>query len=137
MTHGRSDAARAARRAITVWLAVIGLLIQLSASAACAIGDVSGAASATGAPFPICHAAGSDEAARQAGDRAPDHGSGHHEACPFCSVHCHAAVALAPSVPHVVPIGVAALALGSVPLVAATGVRVRAGASPRGPPPLA
>ena len=136
MTDRRVDAAVAVRRAFAAWLAVLGLLVQLSASAACPVDNAPGALAGAGTPFPICHAPGAEETASHGG-RAPDHGSGHHDTCPFCSVHCHASVALAPGVPHVVPVVISAFESGPTPSVRSFAVRVCAAASPRGPPALA
>ncbi len=75
------------------WLAVFGLLLQLTAATACEIGAVPSVASSgpDHGAFPICHSHASDDdlGPAPAGGHIPTH----QHSCPFCSVHGHPALA--------------------------------------------
>lgn len=77
-------------RHIPVWLAVLALYLQLFAAALC-IGS-SRSSEATNA-FSICHTPGNGDPSGSARNKAPTGRS-----CPFCAIHCKAAMALAPSI---------------------------------------
>lgn len=120
--------------AVSAWVAIACLFLQLAASAACGIGATPNGASAAlnQSPFPICHALTGDE------DLTPAPGGQHPQpdrhTCPFCSAHCHAAVALAVPGAIVTPYGIA-VALADPPAVRRSlSARFAAGAPPRGPP---
>lgn len=130
--YDRKGARVAPVRALTAWLMAVAMLLQLTATAACAGGGI---ASSRGS-FPICHAShaqprGVDDVA-PAPERKPTHA---HDTCPFCSTCCHAVATLPPTIstataaPFISWVGVAP---PSYPPVAA--VRLCPAASPRGPP---
>ena len=80
------------RRVLTAWLALLGLFVQLTRPPAPApMGGAPADARIGRGPFPICHAyRPADDDATRGHDPAPSH----HDACPFCSTCCHAAIAL-------------------------------------------
>ncbi|HKH81087.1 MAG TPA: DUF2946 family protein [Methylovirgula sp.] len=127
---GGLDAA-SARRHIGAWLAILGLYVQLFAAGLCTAGSPLSIDASSGnlAAFPICHTPGSSDQSAPAQGPAPVH-----HACPFCALHCKAAMVMAPSVgapERFVAISTPATqALFIVPAPA----RYSAGASPRGPP---
>jgi hypothetical protein len=132
------DVGRLSAWRVGVWLAILCLHIQLAATALCAAGSPFGSDQAfdnqSQASFPICHSDDDDGSAKPSGDHAPVH----HHACPFCTVHCHTAMALAPvldifeNLSHV-PVHTDRSASFPVP----PSVHFRTGASPRGPPSFA
>jgi hypothetical protein len=76
-----------ARNQLIAFLAILGLYLQLAAGALCLAGsspapDLSG--------FPICHGASEQSPASKTGN-APEQ---HQQSCPFCALHCHAALLL-------------------------------------------
>ena len=75
-----------ARNQLIAFLAILGLYLQLAAGALCAANsaapDISG--------FPICHSASEHSPASKTGN-VPDQ---HQQSCPFCALHCHAALLL-------------------------------------------
>jgi hypothetical protein len=75
-----------ARKQFIAFLAILGLYLQLAAGALCMAGssapDLSG--------FPICHSASEQSPASKTGN-VPDQ---HQQSCPFCALHCHAALLL-------------------------------------------
>src|SRR5579862_4807013 len=77
-----------ALRQLLAGLAILGLYVQLMAAGLCAAGS---AAAADPAGFPICHTdvGGSDSAP------SGNHPPASQHPCPFCAVHCHAAITAA------------------------------------------
>jgi hypothetical protein len=76
-----------ARNQLIACLAILGLYLQLAAGALCLAGfsagpDLSG--------FPICHGASEQSPASKTGN--PPQQQQH--SCPFCALHCHAALLL-------------------------------------------
>ncbi len=119
------------RRHLAAWLAILGLYVQLAAAGLCTVGLPS-SADATGlGPFPICHSQSDDESAGQAQN---DHAPGHQHECPFCAVHCHAAMVMAPSVAGLDSISLVAKPADPAPFIVPQAARFPAGAPPRGPP---
>ena len=116
------------RRVLVAWLAILGLVVQLSAAAACTMGSA-----AEIAAFPICHAQGADDGSTRGG--GGHHAPSQQAPCPFCALHCHVALASPPTIPTMV----AAATVATVERRPASprdrsSVRVCAAASPRGPP---
>ncbi|MEW6435970.1 MAG: DUF2946 family protein [Pseudomonadota bacterium] len=114
------------RNQFVAGLAILGLYLQLAAAALCMAGFTSGP-DLSG--FPICHSS--------SGDQAPASKSGvpqqQQHSCPFCALHCHAALVLAAA------IVLAALASVATPveprqLTALPRLRFAIAAQPRGPP---
>ena len=121
------------RRVLVAWLAILGLVVQLSAAAACTMGSQPAGPAADIAAFPICHAQGADEGSTRGRDGG--HAPSHQAPCPFCALHCHAALASPPTIGTVVAaVTVAAVERRPVPPRGRSTVRVCAAASPRGPP---
>ena len=118
-------------RVIAAWLTVVAMLVQLTATAACAAGH----ASAPPRLFPICHASSFAKDAVEE-KRAPEHQPTRWpDSCPFCSTCCHAAVALPPATAFLVPAPVATrIEEGRLRPRPVSGSRVCPAASPRGPP---
>lgn len=120
-------------RQIAAWLAIVGLYVQLAAAGLCSCGLP--VASAAPGAFPICHtqsAASADHGTKQAqNDRAPAH---HEQPCPFCTVHCHAAMALAPSIAALDHVSIVAKSTHVAAFVIPSPARFSLGAPPRGPP---
>lgn len=118
-------------RQVFAGLAILGLYVQLIAAGLCA------ASSATGADltdFPICH---TDISSGKTPVPSGDHAPASQHSCPFCAIHCHVVIVLAPAI--------MALAIGAVVatpqrrgvVVTLTFTRFFASAAPRGPPVLA
>lgn len=106
-------------------LAIAGLYLQLAAVALCTAGLPSGSDLLL---FPICHSAVD-------GNATPKPGHAPQQSCPFCALHCHAAMALPPALHFVKPTSLATgapapLATSQPPL------RFAIAAEPRGPPHL-
>jgi hypothetical protein len=123
---GRGAAGSA--RHVATWLAILGLYLQLFAVGLGRGGplDQTLASLAQGA-FPICHTSGGADPSVPA--QAPDHHS-----CPFCALHCHAALVVAPSVGILQTfVAVPSDAIQASFLTPNT-ARFPAGAPPRGPP---
>ncbi|MGA3302345.1 MAG: DUF2946 family protein [Methylovirgula sp.] len=121
-------------RQIAAWLAIFGLYVQLAAAALCTCGLPT--ASAAPGAFPICHshsAANAERGTKQAqNDRAPAH---HEQQCPFCTVHCHAAMVMAPSLAALDHVSIAAQPAQVAAFVIPSPARFSLSAPPRGPPP--
>jgi hypothetical protein len=126
---GRRDAAGMARRQLSAWLAILGLYVQLFAAGLCTSGTPFSidAAFAQGA-FPICHT-GSGDPSAPAQDQAP----GHH-ACPYCAIHCKAAMLLAPAIGAPESFAAVATQATPAPFAIPGHARFSLGAPPRGPP---
>jgi Protein of unknown function (DUF2946) len=75
-----------ARNKFIAFLAILGLYLQLAAGALCAAGSSAPDLSS----FPICHSASEQSPASKTGN-VPDQ---HQQSCPFCALHCHAALLL-------------------------------------------
>ncbi len=117
-------------RHVAAWLAILGLYVQLVAVGfgTCCL-PISGDAAPS--PFPICHAQSNDQGSTQTpGDPA----SAHHHECAFCLVHCHAAMAFAPSMDALASVYAISTAAEQVPFIIPVAARFSAGAPPRGPP---
>ena len=105
-------------------LAIVGLYLQLTAGAFCTAGlasgpDISG--------VPICH---SSAGGASKSDPAPQ---SHQQSCPFCALHCHAALLLTPTLLLVKPAaGAAARQLAQI--ITSPRLRFAVAAQPRGPP---
>lgn len=110
-------------------LAILGLYLQLAAAAFCTAGLASGPDLGG---FPICHTASDDQSSTPKPDHAPQP---QQQSCPFCALHCHAAVALPPALPSIAP-----AASTSAPQLAQPAAQPRLhfaiAAQPRGPPHL-
>ncbi len=76
-----------ARNQFIACLAILGLYLQLAAGALCLAG-VSSGPDLSGVP--ICHAASEQSPASKTG-HTPEQ---HQQSCPFCALHCHAALLL-------------------------------------------
>lgn len=128
-----SAAGRPVIRQVAAWLAVFGLYVQLAAAGLCACGLPT--ANASPGAFPICHSqssAGADQSTKQAqNDHAPVH---HGEPCPFCAVHCHAAMVVAPSIAVLDHVSVVAKPIKVAAFGIPSPVHFSLGAPPRGPP---
>jgi hypothetical protein len=105
-------------------LAILSLYVQLFAAGLCTAGSSADALANQGA-FPICHT--SDGGSAPAQDQA-------HQACPFCALHCKAAMVMSPSIgtPERFVAVAAHAELTSFLVPAPT--RFSLGAPPRGPP---
>jgi len=108
-------------------LAILGLYLQLAAAALCMAGFTSGP-DLSG--FPICHSSSGDQAPASKSGGAPQQ---QQHSCPFCALHCHAALALAPTLAFV---ALLAVAVSAQMLQPATLPRLHfaIAAQPRGPP---
>lgn len=124
---------RSPRRYLAAVLAILALYVQLAAAGLCAAGLMAAPADAAGA-FPICHAPGDASEATKTGSSQDDPQPAHRHACPFCAVHCHAAMAAASQVASVAARAavVTHRDLPSSPVIQS--VRFPAGTPPRGPP---
>jgi hypothetical protein len=120
------------RRYFVAWLAILGLYVQLAAAGLCTAGLPLAPDPATGlSVFPICHSPSSDDIAAQTpGDPAPAH---QHD-CPFCAVHCHAAMGMAPAISGLDSIADVSAQVVPAALIVPQAARFPAGAPPRGPP---
>lgn len=108
-------------------LAIFSLYVQLFSAALCTAGSPASADALTNqSAFPICHTPNS-------GGSAPAQDQAHRN-CPFCALHCKAAMVLSPSIgvpEHFVAIAAhAELKFFLFPAPA----RFSLGAPPRGPP---
>jgi Protein of unknown function (DUF2946) len=116
---------------ISAWLAILGLYVQLFAAGLCTAGsplDPALANSAQGG-FPICHASGGGD------QSAPAQGPAQaHHACPFCALHCQAAMVLAPLIASPQSFVAGSSEAAPAPFVTPRAARFPAGAPPRGPP---
>jgi hypothetical protein len=106
-------------------LAIAGLYMQLAAGAFCTAGltgpDLSG--------FPICHSGIADNSPGSHPQPLQQH------TCPFCALHCHAALLLPPALHFAEPTAVAAVQQ-PVQNVSHIALRFAIAAQPRGPPHL-
>jgi hypothetical protein len=127
---GRIDTERWKMRAVgarrfCAALAILSLYVQLFAAGLCTTGSPADALANQGG-FPICHTP-------ESGGSAPAQDQAHHD-CPFCALHCKAAMVLSPSIgapePFVAVRAHAELASFLVPAPA----RFSLSAPPRGPP---
>ncbi|MFZ3177595.1 MAG: hypothetical protein WBC64_00195 [Methylovirgula sp.] len=111
-----------ARRRFCAGLAILGLYVQLFAAGLC----TAGFAPAAGA-FPICHtpATGSQP------DQAP---AQDHRPCPFCALHCKAAMVLPPSIGAPERFTAAAVRSEHAAFLVPAPARFSISAPPRGPP---
>lgn len=132
--HSRPAARSAAtplRRHIAAWLAILGLYVQLAAAGLCTAGLPVAADAAGLSSFPICHAqSGNHGSTPTPGDPVPAH---QHE-CPFCAVHCHAAMVMAPSISGQDSVYAVSPSAAPAPIIVPHVARFPAGAPPRGPP---
>jgi hypothetical protein len=104
-------------------LAIAGLYMQLAAGAFCTGG-------LTGPDlFPICHSGIADNPAGSNPQPLQQH------SCPFCALHCHAALLLPPALHFARPTAVAAVQQRSQN-VSYIALRFAIAAQPRGPPHL-
>ncbi len=114
------------RNQFVAGLAILGLYLQLAAAALCMAGFTSGP-DLSG--FPICHAASGDETPASKSGGVPQQ----QHSCPFCALHCHAALALAPIIALAVLASVATR-IQPRPTRAFLRLRFAIAAQPRGPP---
>jgi hypothetical protein len=129
------DSARGIRRAIRprggvrrrfcAGLAIFGLYIQLFAAGLCGSSFALGLAG-PGA-FPICHTPASGSPA----DPAPGQD---HRSCPFCALHCKAAMVLPPSIGAPERFLAAATRVEPASFIVPAPARFSISAPPRGPP---
>ena len=135
--HSRPAAlsvAMSAQRHIAAWLAILGLYVQLAAAGLCTAGLPVAADAAGLSSFPICHAqSGNHGSTPTPGNPVPAH---QHE-CPFCAVHCHAAMVTAPSISVQHSTYAVSLPADPASFIVPHVARFSAGAPPRGPPALA
>jgi hypothetical protein len=118
-----------ARNQLIACLAILGLYLQLAAGALCLAGfspapDLS--------RLPICHGAPEQSPASKTGN-APEQ---HQQSCPFCALHCHAAL--------LVPLAFILANRSAIPKLpealrhfAQPHLRYLIAAQPRGPPSFA
>ncbi len=134
---GVADVAGPLRRALVAWLAILGLLVQLSAAAACTMGARASDPAMDLAAFPMCHGQAAVDGSNQGHTHDGDghHAPGQQAPCPYCALHCHVALASPPAIVTAGAVVVLAAAepRPARPRVGST-VRVCAAASPRGPP---
>lgn len=104
-------------------LAIAGLYLQLAAGAFCTGNFLAGPDLSL---FPICHSSAD-------GPASPGHPPQQQHSCPFCALHCHAALALMPGLHFVAPVALAALA-ATPQTMRQSGPRFALAAQPRGPP---
>ncbi len=107
-------------------LAIFGLYLQLAAGALCLAGfsagpDLSG--------FPICHGASEQSPASKTGN-APEQ---QQHSCPFCALHCHAALLLPLAFIIFSPSAISKLP-EALRHIAQPRLRYSIAAQPRGPP---
>jgi hypothetical protein len=117
-----------ARRQLSAWLAILGLYVQLFAAVLCTSGAALPSDAFAQGAFPICHT-GSGDPSAPAQDQAP----GHH-ACPYCAIHCKAALLLAPAIGAPQNFVAVATQATPAPFVVPAQARFSLGAPPRGPP---
>jgi hypothetical protein len=115
-----------ARNQLIACLAILGLYLQLAAGALCMAGlstgpDLSG--------FPICHSASEQSPASKTGNTPEQH----QQSCPFCALHCHAALLLPLALIFANPFAVAK-APDVLRHFAQPRLRYAIAAQPRGPP---
>ncbi len=124
--------AASAQRHVAIWLGILALYMQIAAAGLCTAGLPVSADAASGlSPFPICHAQSGDHAdAQTPGNPAPAH---QHE-CPFCAVHCHAAMVMAPAINGLDSVYAVSTPAAPAPVIVPQAARFPAGAPPRGPP---
>jgi hypothetical protein len=120
-----AGASGAGGRRFCTALAVLGLYVQLLAAGLCTTSSPADALANRGA-FPICHT-------QETGGSPPAQDQTHHD-CPFCALHCKAAMVPPPSIgtpERFVDVAThAELPIFIVPARA----RFSLGAPPRGPP---
>jgi hypothetical protein len=124
----RRRATAAGGRQFVACLAILGLYLQLAAGALCTACLPSGPHLSD---VPICH-----PASAQADPARPDHAPQQPEQpCPFCALHCYAAMALPPALPVIAPVA----DISAQPLTRTAWQPRRhftIAAQPRGPPQL-
>jgi hypothetical protein len=115
-------------RQFVAGLAILGLYLQLAAGALCTACLPSGPHLSN---VPICHTPSA-----QANPARPDHAPQQpQQSCPFCALHCHAAMALPPAPPVLTPVA----DISPQPLTQTAWQSRRhfaIAAQPRGPPQL-
>lgn len=134
-------------------LAGLALYVQVLAGAFCAAGAV-GVDALGNSPFPICHSQSKapapvitqadDNGVVAATDLGDEHRSGNSDTpgnrpnydhgCPFCTTHCHSAMATAPAIGGLAAPLVVAVTTRQADLVFPSPARFYSGVSPRGPP---
>jgi hypothetical protein len=112
-------------RRLCAGLAIFGLYVQLFAAGLC--GSALAQSLAGPSAFPICHTPASGSPSDQA--PAQDHRS-----CPFCAVHCKAAMVLPPSVGAPERFVAAATRIEPAHFLVPAPARFSISAPPRGPP---
>ncbi len=120
-----------ARNQLIACLAILGLYLQLATGALCLAGVASGPDLSAA---PICHAASEQSTASKSG-HAPQ--QQHQQSCPFCALHCHAALLLPTAPTSVANVFVARAAIQIFAISAPSLTRVALAAQPRGPPRFA
>lgn len=116
---------RGGARRCCAGLAILGLYVQLFAAGLC--GSSFAAGPATAGPFPICHTPATGSPADPAQDQAP------HD-CPFCALHCKAAMVLPPSIGTPERFAAATTRIESAFFIVPAPARYAISAPPRGPP---
>ncbi|MGP0060867.1 MAG: DUF2946 family protein [Beijerinckiaceae bacterium] len=119
-------------RRSAAYLALLALLLQVIAVALCPCGLASAAAHAQAA-MPHCHEVASDTPSdhRQSDDPA----QGQHSHCPFFfSAHCHAPLAVAPSIASLEVFFAVSVTPEQAAFIFPSPAHFPAGAPPRGPP---
>lgn len=128
-------AATSVQAHVAVWLGILALYMQLAAAGLCTAGLPLSPGPAAGlSAFPSCHSPSSDDSAGQA---QSDHAPAHQHECPFCAVHCHVAMVMAPAISGLSSVYAVPKPADPAPFVAPRAARFPAGAPPRGPPALA
>ncbi|MGB8276573.1 MAG: DUF2946 family protein [Methylovirgula sp.] len=125
-------AAASVQAHVAVWLGILALYMQLVAAGLCAAGLPLSPDPAAGlSAFPTCHSPSNDDSAGQA---QSDHAPAHQHECPFCAVHCHAAMVMAPAISGLDSVYAVPKPANPAPFVVSQAARFPAGAPPRGPP---
>jgi hypothetical protein len=116
-------------RAVSAWLAILGLYVQLFATGLCAAPLDPALGNAAQGAFPICHTP------RDSNQSAPTQAPApFHQTCPFCALHCHAAMVMAPSIGVIQTFVAVSTHPAQAIFIAPSPARFSAGAPPRGPP---
>lgn len=114
-----------ARNQFIAFLAILGLYLQLAAGALCLAGFSSGPDLSS---LPICHGA-----AEQSPSKTGNTPEQHQQSCPFCALHCHAALLLPLAFIFAGPFAITRLREALLH-VAQPRLRYAIAAQPRGPP---
>ncbi|MGO9135236.1 MAG: hypothetical protein ACLP8A_14495 [Methylovirgula sp.] len=113
-----------------LFLGVVALYLQLAAAGLCAGSmPISPDQASTVSSFPICHSPGG-----HAGTDHGDKGSTHQQGCPYCTIHCQAAMAMPASLPGLAHVYVVATRIAPPGTTHPPALGLSLNALPRGPP---